>query len=214
MKIVNRYIGVRDGYLGDFTYGTHAEFYPEYCGLDIDPATYPGTTRERFIEILGNQSPRDQAKILRGVIDRFDHDADNKTRLELRPELESWIARLESAPAVELGRPEHTRDVVIRALADADELIRTNGATSAVDRSTPRCTAMFYHRARRRASRPTTRRPRTVHSSCCGQNHPGLAADGPRGDITRILGRWPPSSTPSTRSGTTPASPTRTRNYR
>lgn len=45
MKIVNRYIGVRDGYLGDFTYRTHAEFYPEYCGLDIDPATYPGTTR-------------------------------------------------------------------------------------------------------------------------------------------------------------------------
>lgn len=189
MKIVNRYIGVRDGYLGDFTYRTHAEFYPEYCGLDIDPATYPGTTRERFIEILGNQSPRDQAKILRGVIDRFDHDADNKTRLELRPELESWIARLESAPAVELGRPEHTRDVVIRALADADELIRTNGATSAVDRIH---TALHGHvlslceEAGIEANHETTTN-RAL--KLLRQNHPGLAADGPRaGDITRILG--------------------------
>ena len=48
MKIVNRYIGVAGGYLGDFSYRTHAEFYPEYCDLDIDPNNYAGTTRERF----------------------------------------------------------------------------------------------------------------------------------------------------------------------
>ncbi len=52
MKIVNRYIGVVNGYLGNFSYRTHAEFYPEYCELDIDPNQYKGTTRERFIEIL------------------------------------------------------------------------------------------------------------------------------------------------------------------
>jgi hypothetical protein len=49
MKIVNRYIGVSAGYLGDFSYQTHAAFYPEYCELDIDPYQYEGTTRERFI---------------------------------------------------------------------------------------------------------------------------------------------------------------------
>jgi hypothetical protein len=65
MKVVNRYIGVSGGYLGDFSYRTHAEFYPEYCDLDIDANTYSGTTRERFIEILSSRSPRDQAKILR-----------------------------------------------------------------------------------------------------------------------------------------------------
>lgn len=37
MVMVNRWIGVSGGYLGDFTYRTHAEFYPEYCGLAYDP---------------------------------------------------------------------------------------------------------------------------------------------------------------------------------
>jgi hypothetical protein len=133
VKVVNRYIGVEGGYLGDFSYRTHAEFYPEYCDLDIDPNDHAGTTRERFIEILSTQPPRDQAKILRGVIDRFAED-DNPARARLRPKLEAWINRLESALAVGLDTPEQTRDVVLRALADADGLIRTNGATSAVDR--------------------------------------------------------------------------------
>ena len=31
MKIVNRYIGVTGGYLGDFSYRTDADFYPEHC---------------------------------------------------------------------------------------------------------------------------------------------------------------------------------------
>lgn len=115
MKVVNRYIGVAGGYLGDFSYRTHAEFYPEYCDLDIDPNNYPGTTRERFIEILSTQPPRHQAKILRGVIDRFNEDG-NPARARLRPELKAWINRLESAPAVGLDIPEHTRDVVLRAV--------------------------------------------------------------------------------------------------
>ena len=37
LKVVNRYIGVDGGYLGDFSYRTHADFYPEYCDLDTDP---------------------------------------------------------------------------------------------------------------------------------------------------------------------------------
>ena len=44
MKVVNRYIGVSGGYLGDFSYRTHAEFYPAYCDLDIDANTYSGTS--------------------------------------------------------------------------------------------------------------------------------------------------------------------------
>ncbi|MEM5659526.1 hypothetical protein AAHB50_28850 [Bacillus toyonensis] len=64
------YIGVNNGYLGDFSYASHADFYPRYCGLAINPNDYPGTTRERFIQILGNCSPEDQAKILKGVLER------------------------------------------------------------------------------------------------------------------------------------------------
>jgi hypothetical protein len=71
MKIVNRFIGVSGGYLGNFSYRTHADFYLEYCNLDIDPGKYQGTTRERFIEVLRTSPPNNQAKIVRGVLERF-----------------------------------------------------------------------------------------------------------------------------------------------
>jgi hypothetical protein len=61
--VVNRYIGVKDGYLGDFSYRTHTDFYPLFCDLDIDPNQYEGTTRERFIEILSKSTPEVQAAI-------------------------------------------------------------------------------------------------------------------------------------------------------
>jgi len=35
--VVNRYFGVNSGYLGDFSYLMHFEFYPEFRDLDIDP---------------------------------------------------------------------------------------------------------------------------------------------------------------------------------
>ena len=71
MIVVNRYIGVSGGYLGDFSYRTHSEFYPEYCDCDFDPNALEGTTRERFIQILLTADPEAQAKILRGVLERF-----------------------------------------------------------------------------------------------------------------------------------------------
>jgi hypothetical protein len=40
---------------------TDADFYPEYCDLDIDPNEFEGTARERFIHILSNASPKEQA---------------------------------------------------------------------------------------------------------------------------------------------------------
>ena len=50
--VVNRYIGVCGGYLGDFSYRTHAEFYLEFCDVDVDADKLEGTTRERFLTIL------------------------------------------------------------------------------------------------------------------------------------------------------------------
>ena len=44
MRVVNRYIGVSCGYLGDLSYRMDADFYPEYCDLDIDPYDCEGTT--------------------------------------------------------------------------------------------------------------------------------------------------------------------------
>lgn len=137
MMIVNRYIGVSGGYLGDFSYRTHAEFYPEYCNLDIDPTKYEGTTRERFIDIIKMSSPEAQAKIVRGVLQKFPLDAqykpDTRTK-ECRDELINIALRIEGASPVATPAPKITTAVVERAISDMEALIQTSGAVSGVDR--------------------------------------------------------------------------------
>jgi hypothetical protein len=73
LRIVYQYIGVDGGYLGDFTYQSHVEFYPLYCNLDLDPFEYlpEGTTRERFIVVLEKSPPDVQAKIVRGLLAKY-----------------------------------------------------------------------------------------------------------------------------------------------
>jgi hypothetical protein len=136
MRLVNRYIGGSGGYLGDFSYRTHADFYSEYCDVDANPNDLTGTTRERFINILTAASPQDQAKIIRGVIERFPvgHGGSPETRTaELRGELLDLAQRLDSG-SVAVRTPQITSEFVQRALADAEALITTQGATSGVDR--------------------------------------------------------------------------------
>ncbi|MDP1716155.1 MAG: abortive infection family protein [Anaerolineales bacterium] len=137
MKIVNRYIGVTGGYLGDFSYRTHADFYPEYCNLDINPHPLEGTTRERFIEILKISSPDVQANIVRGVLERFPIVAENKpaTRTqELFDELIEIARRLEGASPIATPDPKTTSVIVERAISDVEALLQSNGAISGVDR--------------------------------------------------------------------------------
>lgn len=138
MKIVNRYIGVFGGYLGDFSYGTHADFYPEYCDLDINPYQYEGTTRERFIQILKGSSPEVQARIVRGVLERFPVNAESSkpaTRTqELFDELTEIAKRLEGISLIANPNPKITSAVVERAITDVETLLNTNSAVSGVDR--------------------------------------------------------------------------------
>lgn len=135
MRIVNRYIGVSGGYLGDFSYRTHAEFYPEYCDLEIDPYEHEGTTRERFIRILSSLSPRNQARVLRGVLERFPVGDGPATRNDgSRNELLGIIARLESGPLVPGVTPRINSEVVAHALTDAEALLASSGPVSAIDR--------------------------------------------------------------------------------
>jgi hypothetical protein len=137
IRIVNRYIGVSGGYLGlpeRFTYRTHAEFYPEYCDLAVDLSGYEGTTRETFIEVLSSLSPRDQAKVLEGVIERFPSDEGPATRKRTHAELLNLIQRLECGPLIAEATLQITSEVVLRAIADAENLIQTSGPASAVDR--------------------------------------------------------------------------------
>lgn len=132
-KVVSRYIGVSGGYLGDFSYRSHHEFYIE-LDLDIDPYKYDGTTRERFIKILSESSPEIQARILEGALNRFPAGSSGLRTSERATEIRRWIARLRSGPHVEQPTLRITSEVVERALLDAQELLRATGATSGVDR--------------------------------------------------------------------------------
>jgi Abortive infection C-terminus len=137
MKIVNRFIGVSGGYLGNFSYRTHAEFYPEYCNLDIDPGKYQGTTRETFIEILKTSPPNIQAKIVNGVLERFtlsDKHKPNTRTQELYDELSIIASELESTVTVTSPNLQTSSEVVERAIQDLEVLVQTNGALSGVDR--------------------------------------------------------------------------------
>ena len=137
MQIVNRYIGVSGGYLGDFSYRTHADFYPEYCDLDFDPDEYDGTTRERFIAIISGQEPRAQALIVRGVTERFPvgvSDSPPTRTEELRSELLNWANRLLGI-VVDGAIPRASRGDVAQAIADTETLLRSHGgAPGSVDR--------------------------------------------------------------------------------
>jgi len=191
VKLTEGYIGVSGGYLGDFSYRTHKEFYSLYCDLNdiyIDD-TDGKTTRQRFIAILQSRSPADQARILRGVIEKFgDNDSTDARRLALRNEITGWANELEGAPAVTVQQPKSTRDVVRRVLADADSLIRTNGPTSAVDRVH---TSLHGH-LRALCDAAAILLPAdpslTVLMKALRENHPDLQADGPYADrLTKIL---------------------------
>src|SRR5690349_6928963 len=99
-KLVNRYIGVSGGYLGDFGYRTHADFYVEYCDLDIDPYQYEGTTRERFEKILETSPPHVQAKIIRGIIQKYPPKDGDSEMIHLAQGFVGLAERLEMATTV------------------------------------------------------------------------------------------------------------------
>lgn len=133
-SVVNRYIGVRGGYLGDFSYRTHAEFYLEFCDVDVDPYQYSGTTRQRFITILAESGPDIQAKILRGVLKKYPVGSSELRTQQRFDEIQAMIGRLEGAAPVASPSPRITSAVVERAISDAETLLRNSGATSGVDR--------------------------------------------------------------------------------
>jgi hypothetical protein len=134
-KIVNQYIGVEAGYLGEFSYRTHHDFYLEYCGIEnINPYDYEGTTRERFIQILSENPPHIQAKILEGVLKKYPLDSSELRTQEKFDEIKDIIDRLKRGGFVATPVPKITSQVVTIAIDDAETLLKSSGATSGVDR--------------------------------------------------------------------------------
>jgi hypothetical protein len=188
-KLVNRYIGVAGGYLGDFSYRSHQEFYQEYCDLDIDPDEFQGTTRERFLRVLSRATPRDQAKIIRGILEKYPAEADHDLRTHERAaEFLEIAERLEGVAVVGAPAPAITTRAVETAIADVTTLIEKRGATSGVDRVH---TALhgYLHEVCRRADIqvPGDATTATIFSQL-RQHHPALQEDGPRAqDITKVF---------------------------
>ena len=136
MKLVNQYIGVTGGYLGDFSYRTHGEFYPEFCGLEISLESFEGTTREKFLSILRGSTPGVQAKIIRGTLARFPVEHPNRpdTRTwDLFNELTFIADRLEKVLTVG-SVPNFSREAVTAALLEAEKAQAEGNPIGAVDR--------------------------------------------------------------------------------
>lgn len=131
-RLTYRYIGVSGGYLGDFSYNTHAEFYRD-LNLPIDPYQYLGTTRERFRHILLTSRVDWQARILEGILSRFPAGSAEQRTVELAKEIGGWSSRLRGV-AVSTPILESSSEIVVRALQDAEKLLEAHNPVSAVDR--------------------------------------------------------------------------------
>jgi very-short-patch-repair endonuclease len=133
-RLVNDYIGVSEGYLKDFSYRTHNEFYPYYCDLEINVADYePGTTREKFIHILEEANPLVQAKILKGVFKKFPvscfEEQDRERKQEIYDEYQAIIARLK---ALASGTCGNFKNLIFAANGPKPEIILLNATTNEI----------------------------------------------------------------------------------
>lgn len=98
LRLMNEYIGVANGYLGDFSGRTLEEFYPIYCNFDVDFTQLKlehNTNKNKFQHILEQSDCKIQAKILKGIFKKYP--------IETRPEKQNFfeeylkiIARLEN----------------------------------------------------------------------------------------------------------------------
>lgn len=133
--VVTAYVGVSGGYLGDFTYATHREFYAAYCDLVIDAESFPGkTTCERFVAILTGVDPPSQAAILIGVARRFPVGSEIQRTAHAQRRLLGLAKRCREVAAVGATEPSISSEVVQRALAEASTLLVSHGPASAIDR--------------------------------------------------------------------------------
>lgn len=132
-RLVNRYIGVNGGYLGDFSYRSHADFYME-LDLPVNPYDIQGTTRERFIHILQTSDPSTQAKIVDGILKRYPVGSSEIRTQAMFDEIHGWLPRLRAGGGVLSPALESSSEVVERALADAEHLVTSRGAVSGIDR--------------------------------------------------------------------------------
>ena len=182
--LVYRYTGVAGGYLGDFTYQTHFDFYVD-LGLSINPHDYPGTTRARFEQILGEQMPEVQARILEGLLAKYPPGSSELRTPERISKIQEWISRLKGGSAVSPHTLSITSGIVERALRDAEHLITASGPSSGVDR----VHTAFHGYLRALCDRDNLEyQPDATIAALVGvlrKEHPAFANVGPRHEDTK-----------------------------
>ena len=125
--VVNQWIGVSGGHLGDFTYRTHQDFYAEFCDIeDIDTCARPGTTRERFIAILEEQPPERQRRILQGVLLRFPPGSNAVRTAANHQRIATWIDQLAHS-GVQVDQSGRQLPEIARTALDAIQRDRQSG---------------------------------------------------------------------------------------
>jgi hypothetical protein len=138
-RLVQKWIGVSSGYLGDFSYGSHQEFYVD-IGLPIDPAQYEGTTRSRFMQILGESAPDVQSKILEGILTKYPVGSavpagSGAARTpEMLEEIRAWISRPRGTAVVVPPVLGVTSAVVERAPELAGEALQRRASDRSASR--------------------------------------------------------------------------------
>lgn len=133
-KLVNEYIGVYNGYMRDFYYKSHYEFYPDYCDLEINVKDYePGTTREKFIRILAEASPLVQAEILKGVFKKYPlsyfEENERETKQLIYNEYQEIIARLEFSVQ---GVSSEVKNLIFAANGPKPEIVLTDAISNEI----------------------------------------------------------------------------------
>jgi len=196
-RLVTRYIGVdSQGYLGDFSYRTHRDFYPDYCNLYIDPDEIQGTTRLRFITILEKADRATQATILRGVLKRFPpenaKDFEVTTAREgMIEEVKRWIQELELGTASVKVDFQHSCETVMRALEDAKVLLSSSqGPVSAIDRAHTAFHGYLKDLSEAKGLSVNDKTTMVMMLKHIAEHHPAFTAKGHRGqDTDMILGK-------------------------
>lgn len=134
LKLVYEYIGVNNGYLGDFSYKTHAEFYKWYCNLDVDLQKFEGTTREKFIEILRASDESSQIKIVKGILVKYPESSEEHRTATKVKEITDLIKKLEAGCGVPSALPSINSNLVTQAINDAEILLTSTHPSSGIDR--------------------------------------------------------------------------------
>jgi hypothetical protein len=181
--VVQSYIGVDGGYLGDMSYRSHREFYPAYCNLDIDPDQFSGrTTKEKFLTILQSQDPIAQAAILRGVAQKYPAGSEHQRSSAAHENLLELARRCSEVSAVRPPSPEISSQIVEHALKDAAALLENRSPVSAVDRAHTALHGYLKEACQRHGIEVPSDTTATQAFKLLRNGHPTLRRDGPQHD--------------------------------